>query len=916
MSGNTGIYAAKKRKKPVLKHKKSPGANCVVKSNPSKRHRDRLNGELERLTDLLPFPEEVRSRLDKLSVLRLSVGYLRVKSYFKATVKSSSLHHAGEKGMLGRDAHAHTAGFSEVDLLLQALNGFVMVVASGGVVTYVSDTVKDYLGFNQSDVIHQSAFELIHTDDRALFRQQLHFALNPTSSRSAGGVLQSCSDSLQYKGEQLPPENSSFLERSFVCRFRCLLDNSSGFLALKFQGRLKYLHGQSVLSDSGTRLQPQLALFAIAVPVQPPSIVEIRSKIMVFQTKHKLDFTPLGIDSRGRIVLGYSELELCMRGTGYQFIHAADMMHCADRHIQMIKTGESGMTVFRLLSKTGSWVWVQANAKLTYKGGGPDFIIVRQKVLVNGEGEEHLRQRSLHLPFSFTTGEAVLYNSGPTIDISQPQLNRALSRSSEMLKDVSPDSLLGCFLRQDQTIYAQTAAPSPMDQIFMDSRALVNIPSDPWQAAGPSELRESVAVKEEATESVLAVIGSLEEMVQNGEMFSALQNLEVDPAELMEWQSVLRPRQDEPDDSFKSELDNLLTNDIFAYMDAVLFKENGSRNQKLPSCLTAGNNNQEIFSQAAGLTDPVHSFTEAPQAFSSTQKLSHYGPLPQPETSLPPIQQLQLQDIFCPSIELPDLLLFDPSAHGAPAPFEPFRQASVGHVGPAGSSQVPQVPQCPQTGPTHPPPPLLPSHDFNSACLQTQQVLDLMLPPAGVLQSGHQPAPRPSPGHTLPPDARWSSRVNGLSLKHVQQGGATGVPQAPPTGFLPGPTGGAVFRRSCHSGTETPVDTSPPQASSYFQWGHSEPVVGTSAIHQDSVSISPQGETGHLSNMSNMSNMSNVSNVSNMSNMSNMSNVSNVSNMQHYLEFRRQTQEDRLPADSKGYFSVPALGEVSMYFSE
>lgn len=47
----------------------------------------------------------------------------------------------------------------------------------------------------------------------------------------------------------------------------------------------------------------------------------------------------------------------------------------------VIKTGESGFTVFRLLTKSGTWVWVQANARLVYKGGRPDFIVARQRAL-------------------------------------------------------------------------------------------------------------------------------------------------------------------------------------------------------------------------------------------------------------------------------------------------------------------------------------------------------------------------------------------------------------------------------------------------------------------------------------------------------------------------------------------------------
>lgn len=141
---------------------------------------------------------------------------------------------------------------------------------------------------------------------------------------------------------------------------------SSPLKALNFNGRLKYLrmHGNTG-ADGRTPPPPQLALFAIATPVEPPSVMEIRTKTLIFETKHRMDFAPVGIDTRlafslsarqirrdgtqpatitvvplclcvfrGKLVLGYSEIELVTTGSGYQFIHAADMMYCADNHLR------------------------------------------------------------------------------------------------------------------------------------------------------------------------------------------------------------------------------------------------------------------------------------------------------------------------------------------------------------------------------------------------------------------------------------------------------------------------------------------------------------------------------------------------------------------------------------------------------
>ncbi|KFP72932.1 Aryl hydrocarbon receptor, partial [Acanthisitta chloris] len=428
-----------------------------VKSNPSKRHRDRLNQELSKLTGLLPFPEDVRTRLDKLSILRLAVGYLKMKSYLMGCGGEKKGRWVLENS--GRQNHSWIeTGKSNSGLnFFQALNGFVIAVTGDGYIFYISPTVQDYLGFHQSDLIYQSVYELIHADDRATFRCQLHRTPAPSSTQHTADAFPT--DQLLLAGcstmsslQDLHPDKQSFVERSFTCRFRCLLDNSSGFLALNFRGRLKFLLGQQ---HSASDKSP-VVLFAIATLLQPLSILELRTKTLIFQTKHKLDFTPMACDSRGKVVLGYTETELCRRGSGYQFVHVADMMHCAENHVRMMKTGESGLTVFRLLTKKGGWVWVQANARLVYKGGKPDCIIARQRALSNEEGEEHLQKRNLQLPFSFATGEAVLYGNDLPMFLHsfQPKeelQTQAKSHSKQCLVD--PSSLLGAMMKQDASIY-------------------------------------------------------------------------------------------------------------------------------------------------------------------------------------------------------------------------------------------------------------------------------------------------------------------------------------------------------------------------------------------------------------------------------------------------------------------------------
>ncbi|CAL8326632.1 unnamed protein product [Arctogadus glacialis] len=187
----------------------------------------------------------------------------------------------------------------ESDMLLECLTGFALVITSDGLIFYASASIVDHLGFHQTDVMHQKVFDYIHVEEREELRRQLHWAMSPPASP--------CS-SLQEAGEPgatgeeflvgslfsvkepdgVPSELTSFLTRCFIARVRCLLDSTSGFLSMQFQGSLRFLQGQKRRTESGALLPPQLALFCVAVPLlAAPSGSELRLKGVAGRSKSK-----------------------------------------------------------------------------------------------------------------------------------------------------------------------------------------------------------------------------------------------------------------------------------------------------------------------------------------------------------------------------------------------------------------------------------------------------------------------------------------------------------------------------------------------------------------------------------------------------------------------------------------------------
>ncbi len=133
---------------------------------------------------------------------------------------------------------------------------------------------------------------------------------------------------------------------------------------------------------------------------------------------------------------------------------------------------------------------------------------------------------------------------------------------------LDPDSLLGCMLKQDHSVYNQNNDPNSqftLDKAFRDSHALLNVPGNTWQPSAPNTV---AGIKEEGV--VKDMMETLQQIIGDSSI-CGLQGFGVEESDLKEWENTLLRMNYNND----MELNEIITNDILSYVEDALFKENG-----------------------------------------------------------------------------------------------------------------------------------------------------------------------------------------------------------------------------------------------------------------------------------------------------------------------------------------------------
>lgn len=317
-----------------------------------KKRRDQFNLLVNELSTMVATSGR---KMDKSTVLKSTIAFL--KNYNEVTVRSriNEIQEDWKPSFLTNEEFTH--------LVLEAVDGFIIVFSVSGQIFYASESIMSLLGHVPSDVLNMTIFELTNEEEHS----NLQYNILTHASQIDGHVSFSC---YLKRGN---PESNHVFTYEYV--------NFTGY----FRSEDEAIHSEKRYSgysgEGDTRL-----VFIGTGKIQIPQLIREMSLTdstkTEFISRHSLEWKFLFLDHRAPPIIGYLPFEV-LGTSGYDYYHVDDLEKVIKCHEALMLKGEGTSCFYRFLTKGQQWIWLQTRFYITYHqwNSKPEFIVCSHRVV-------------------------------------------------------------------------------------------------------------------------------------------------------------------------------------------------------------------------------------------------------------------------------------------------------------------------------------------------------------------------------------------------------------------------------------------------------------------------------------------------------------------------------------------------------
>ena len=148
-----------------------------ARNNSEKKRRDEFNRLVVELGTIIVSPNSKR-KMDKTTVLKTSIGFLKQHNTMSVRSQAEEIQTDWKPKFLSNEEFSH--------LMLEALDGFIIVLGTDGHILYTSESMASLLGYMPTSLQNTTLYEIVADNDKI----PLYNTLNMSSSLDTNGDQQ------------------------------------------------------------------------------------------------------------------------------------------------------------------------------------------------------------------------------------------------------------------------------------------------------------------------------------------------------------------------------------------------------------------------------------------------------------------------------------------------------------------------------------------------------------------------------------------------------------------------------------------------------------------------------------------------------------------------------------------------------